>query len=103
MLGGLGSVTKDIPPFVIQQGYNCVSGLNLVGLRRAGLSTEAIAALRVAFRILYKEGRTQSGALEMITADLGSISEVAEFVGFIKASKIGISPARDPGRTRRSE
>jgi UDP-N-acetylglucosamine acyltransferase len=103
MLGGLGSVTKDIPPFVIQQGYNCVSGLNLVGLRRAGLSTEAIAALRVAFRILYKEGRTQSGALEMITADLGAIPEVAEFVGFIKASRIGISPARDPGRTRRSE
>ena len=103
MLGGLGSVTRDIPPFVIQQGYNCVSGLNLVGLRRAGMGTEAIAALRVAFRILYKEGRTQTGALEMIATDLGAIPEVAEFVEFIRATKIGISPARDPGRTRRSE
>ena len=103
MLGGLGSVTKDIPPFVIQQGYNCVSGLNLVGLRRAGLPAESIAALRVAFRVLYKEGRTQTGALEMIDADMGSIPEVEEFIGFIRASKIGISPARDPGRNRRSE
>jgi UDP-N-acetylglucosamine acyltransferase len=103
MLGGLGSVTKDIPPFVIQQGYNCVSGLNLVGLRRAGLGSEAIAALRVAFRILYKEGRTQTGALELIAADLGKIPEVAEFIGFIQSTKIGISPARDPGRTRRAE
>jgi UDP-N-acetylglucosamine acyltransferase len=103
MLGGLGSVTKDIPPFVIQQGYNCVSGLNLVGLRRAGIAATAIAALRDAFRILYKEGRTLTGALELIVADLGEVAEVAEFVGFIRASKIGISPARDPGRNRRSE
>jgi UDP-N-acetylglucosamine acyltransferase len=103
MLGGLGSVTKDIPPFVIQQGYNCVSGLNLVGLRRAGLAAEAIAALRDAFRILYKEGRTQTGALELISADLGVIPEVEEFVSFIKSTKIGISPARDPGRNRREE
>jgi UDP-N-acetylglucosamine acyltransferase len=103
MLGGLGSVTKDIPPFVIQQGYNCVSGLNLVGLRRAGISNESIAALRNAFRILYKEGRTQTGALGQIEADMGDVAEVAEFVAFIRASTIGISPARDPGRTRRSE
>jgi UDP-N-acetylglucosamine acyltransferase len=103
MLGGLGSVTKDIPPFVIQQGYNCVSGLNLVGLRRSGMSAESIAALRVAFRILYKEGRTQTGALEMIAADLGAVPEVAEFVTFIQQSKIGVSPARDPGRNRRQD
>jgi UDP-N-acetylglucosamine acyltransferase len=103
MLGGLGSVTKDIPPFVIQQGYNCVSGLNLIGLRRAGLCSESIAALRVAFRMLYKEGRTQTGALELIASDLGHVPEVVEFVEFIRSSTIGISPARDPGRNRRSE
>ena len=103
MLGGLGSVTKDIPPFVIQQGYNCVSGLNLVGLRRSGMEAEAVAALRVAFRILYKEGRTQTSALELIATDLGQVPEVAEFVAFIRETKIGISPARDPGRNRRSE
>jgi UDP-N-acetylglucosamine acyltransferase len=102
MLGGLGSVTKDIPPFVLQQGYNCVSGLNLVGIRRAGLSTESIAALRVAFRVLYKEGRSQTAALDLLTADLGHIPEVSEFVEFIRTSKLGVSPARDPGRNRRS-
>ncbi len=103
MLGGLGSVTKDIPPFVIQQGYNCVSGLNLVGLRRAGMAADSISALRDAFRVLYKEGRTLTGALEQIEADLGDVAEVRELITFIRSSKIGISPARDPGRTRRSE
>ncbi len=103
MLGGLGSVTKDIPPFVIQQGYNCVSALNLVGLRRSGMASESIASLRIAFRILYKEGRTLTGALDLIEADLGGVAEIAEFVAFIRESRIGISPARDPGRNHRSE
>ena len=102
MLGGLGSTTKDLPPFVLAQGYNCVSGLNLVGLRRSGMSNVAINAVRQAFRILYKEGRTQSGALDLIEADLGEVAEVAEFVEFIRSSTIGVSPARDNGRTRRS-
>ena len=102
MLGGLGSTTKDIPPFVLAQGYNCVSGLNLIGLRRSGMSAETIAAIRQAFRILYKEGRTQTGALAMIEADLGHVAEVAEFVEFVRASTVGVSPARDPGRNRPS-
>lgn len=102
MLGGLGSTTKDIPPFVLAQGYNCISGLNLIGLRRSGMTNEAINAVRQAFRILYKEGRTQSGALELIENDLGCHAEVMEFVEFIRASALGISPARDNGRTTRS-
>ncbi len=102
MLGGLGSATKDIPPFVICQGYNCVSGLNLIGLRRSGMASESIAGLRQAFRILYKEGRTQPGALEVIAGDLGAIDEVAELVRFIRSSTLGISPSRDPGRNART-
>jgi UDP-N-acetylglucosamine acyltransferase len=102
MLGGLGSTTKDIPPFVLAQGYNCVTGLNVVGLRRAGVSAEAIASLREAFRILFKEGRTMTRALERIESDLGSVSEVAEFVAFIRESSLGISPARHCDRMKRT-
>jgi UDP-N-acetylglucosamine acyltransferase len=102
MLGGLGSSSKDIPPFVLQQGYNCVSGLNTIGLRRAGLTSEAIAALREAFRILYKEGHAQTSALDRIEADLGKVSEVAEFVRFIRETTIGISPARSSDRKHRT-
>lgn len=102
MLGGLGSTTKDIPPFVLQQGLNCVSGLNVVGLRRAGLSAATIDALRASFRTFFKEGRTQREALERIEADHGSIPEVAEFVAFIRSSATGISPARESDRVRRT-
>ena len=102
MLSGLGSTSKDIPPFVLQQGYNCVTGLNTVGLRRAGLSTDSIAALREAFRILYKEGRSQNNALDRIEADLGAAAEVKEFVTFIRETTLGINPARSGERQRRS-
>jgi len=102
MLSGLGSTSKDIPPFVLQQGYNCVTGLNTIGLRRAGFSSETIAALREAFRILYKEGRSQSNALERIEADLGAITEVKEFVTFIRGTTLGINPARSGERQRRT-
>lgn len=98
MLGGLGSTTKDIPPFVLQQGYNCVTGLNVIGLRRAGFPGEAINALRQAFRILYKEGRTLSNALERIASDLSHIAQVAEFIEFIKGSTLGINPSREGAR-----
>ena len=96
MLGGMAATSKDIPPFVLQQGYNCVTGLNVVGLRRSGCSSTSIDGLRQAFRIFYREGRSQGCALDQIEADLGSISEVAEFVGFIRQSRIGINPARAP-------
>lgn len=102
MLGGLGSTSKDIPPFILQQGYNAVSGLNIVGLRRAGVSSDAIAALRDAFRILYKEGRTRGNALERIEADLSGVSEVDELVTFIRETTLGINPVRSGERENRT-
>lgn len=102
MLGGLASTTKDVPPFVLQQGYNCVSGLNLVGLRRAGMSSATISALRETFRIIYKEGRNQSAALERVEADLGYVPEVREFLEFVRHAPLGINPVRDSTRQRRT-
>ena len=98
MLGGFGATSKDIPPFILQQGYNCVTGLNLVGIRRAGFSARSIDALRQVFRILYREGMPLSAALERIESDLGDVAEVVEFVTFIRQSKIGINPARSQDR-----
>jgi UDP-N-acetylglucosamine acyltransferase len=101
MLSGLGSTSKDIPPFILQQGYNCVSGLNLVGIRRAGMSAETINRLRETFRVFYKEGRLPKSAIERIEADFGDVPEVREFLDFIQGSTLGVNPARDSSRQRR--
>ncbi len=102
MLGGLGSTTKDVPPFVLQQGYNCVSGLNVVGLKRAGFSHETIGAIRSCFRIFYKEGRSLTSSLDAIEADWGTFPEVLEWVHFVRESKLGINPARGDSRVHRT-
>ena len=99
MIGGMGASTKDVPPFVLQQGYNCVTGLNMVGMRRAGFSPEAIDAMRQAYRILYKEGRPQHQALDLIDSDFGHLAEVREFVTFIRSSVVGINPSREINRS----
>jgi UDP-N-acetylglucosamine acyltransferase len=98
MLGGMGASSKDIPPFVLQQGYNSVTGLNVIGMRRAGFSPAAIDAMRTAYRILYKEGRTRKAAIERIDSDLGEFPEVREFLDFIRTTTLGINPARDSDR-----
>lgn len=102
MLGGLGSTSKDVPPFVLQQGYNCVTGLNVIGLRRAGVSSEAIGALRTAYRTVFQEGRSLPSALDRVEADLGDHAEVLEFVSFIRESSLGINPARSADRQQRT-
>ena len=101
MVGGLGSTTKDIPPFVLVQGYNSVTNLNVVGLRRAGVPAASIVALREAFRTFYLEGRTLRAALERVMADQGEVPEVAEFVAFIHESSLGVAPARPYNKDRR--
>ncbi len=98
MLGGTGGTSKDVPPFILQQGYNCVTGLNIIGIRRAGFSAQSIDALRQVFRILYREGRPLPAALEQIEADFGHVAEVVEFVTFIRTSRTGINPARSLDR-----
>ena len=97
MLGGMGSTTKDIPPFILQQGQNCVTGLNLIGMRRAGLSRRPSTRCGRRSGSSIARAWSQNAALERIESELGTISEVAEFVTFIRESKTGINPMRSLG------
>src|SRR5690606_24806448 len=98
MLGGLCASTRDVPPFILQQGYNCVTGLNVIGMRRSGIERAAIDAVRAAFRMMYKEGRSRQDACNRIEEDLGACKEVMEFITFIRESKNGINSAREADR-----
>jgi UDP-N-acetylglucosamine acyltransferase len=60
---GTSGFGKDIPPYVAAAGINKVVGLNVVGLRRAGFTTEDRAEIKAAFRLLYESGLNVSQAL----------------------------------------
>jgi UDP-N-acetylglucosamine acyltransferase len=91
LLSGVGATSKDIPPFVMQRGLNTVSGLNLVGMRRAGFTLPQINGVRRLFHIMYGKRLTVSNALAEADAELGHIDVVAEFIKFVRASKRGIN------------
>jgi UDP-N-acetylglucosamine acyltransferase len=92
LLSGVSAVSKDIPPFWIMQGLNTVRGINLVGMRRAGIPAAEILAVRKAFRILYltRPALPITAALARIEAELGQHAAVRELLDFIGESKRGI-------------
>ncbi len=90
LLGGVSASTKDIPPFIIQHRLDCVVGVNVVGMRRAGIPPANIEAVRRAFRILYRSHLVVPAALARMEQELGQVPEVAELVAFIRASSRGI-------------
>jgi len=64
-------------------------GINVVGMRRAGIGPEVRTEIKEAFKLLYRSGLNVSQALEAIKGKLKS-KEVAHMVAFIEASKRGI-------------
>jgi UDP-N-acetylglucosamine acyltransferase len=91
MIGGNSRVNNDAPPFFLYSDFNIApKGLNLVGLRRAGISAADVAVLKQAYRLLYRSGLTLAVALERIEAECDS-DYARHLVRFIRASKRGIS------------
>lgn len=90
MVGGNTRVNSDLPPFFLYSDFNVAAkGLNMVGLKRAGLSLEEIKTLKTAYRLLYRSGLKQEEALRRIEADLPG-PHIRELASFIRSSQRGI-------------
>jgi UDP-N-acetylglucosamine acyltransferase len=92
MVQGSSAFGKDLPPFVVAAERNSVFGLNVVGMRRAGLSTNDRDEIKEAFKLVYLSGLNTSQALEKAkTMTFGAPAH--EFLDFIAGSKKrGICP-----------
>jgi len=98
LLSGCSITTKDILPFTMQQGIDNVVGVNVVGMRRAGMDPAEINAVRRAFRIIFREGMVLPTAMGQIEQELGDIKPVRELLTFIRESARGINLMRDRGQ-----
>ena len=92
MMAGGSAAQKDIPPFCMTRSttLNKVMGLNTVGLRRAGLSSEERLILKRAFKILYQSNLLIPEALIKLETEFES-DLVGEICDFIKQSQRGIA------------
>jgi UDP-N-acetylglucosamine acyltransferase len=101
MVGGQAHVVKDIPPFVTVDGKSTfVVGLNLVGLRRAGISREEIDQLKAAYRLIYRSGMRWPDLLEALAREF-TTGPAAAFHAFFSGGKRGFTPERRLPRTLR--
>ena len=90
MLSALSAINKDVPPYMLCGGRPAVvQGINVVGLRRSGISPAGRSEIKQAYKLLYRSDLNVSQALDAIERDCAS-PEVKHLVAFVKASERGI-------------
>jgi UDP-N-acetylglucosamine acyltransferase len=92
IIGGCSKVVQDVPPFMLADGNPAKSRtINKIGLERNGVSEEAQAALKQAYKILFRDGLTISNALAKIESELPPLPEIQHLVQFSRGSERGLS------------
>ena len=92
MLGGGCGISKDVPPFCTSKpcSPNEILTLNVVGMRRVGMSADERSQIKKAFNILYRSGLNVKDAVGKIRESF-SLSPALEFCSFIDESERGIA------------
>ncbi|MHC4199249.1 MAG: acyl-ACP--UDP-N-acetylglucosamine O-acyltransferase [Planctomycetota bacterium] len=82
MVAGGARVTRDVPPFCLMEGESRLRGLNRVGMRRSGLSKEAMSEIGRAYRAIFmRRSRADLAAKKLLAADpADGAREMVEFV-----------------------
>ncbi|WP_305483632.1 acyl-ACP--UDP-N-acetylglucosamine O-acyltransferase [Paramuribaculum intestinale] len=91
MLQGGALVNNDIPLYVKAARVPIsFAGVNSIGLRRRGFSSDTIREIQEIYRYLYLSGLNNSDAVERIEAELPATPERDEIILFVRNSKRGI-------------
>src|SRR5260221_1387149 len=85
MMRGLSRTSRDVPPFCIMDGTHTLRSINVIGLKRAGISNKSIHALRSAFGGLFGTRRNLKLAIAQLLEPGNLAPEVIEMVDFIRA------------------
>jgi UDP-N-acetylglucosamine acyltransferase len=91
MISGGSLVRKDVPPFTksAREPLSYV-GINSIGLRRRGFTSEKIKDIQDIYRIIFLRGLNTSQAIDMIEAEISATPERDEILSFISRSSRGI-------------
>jgi UDP-N-acetylglucosamine acyltransferase len=105
MIGGVTGVNTDVIPYGIATGDHAVlGGLNIVGLKRRGVSRAAIHATRAAFRAIFLDGVgslfERARRARVTWPEVAPVQEIVDFV--LADAKRGLCVA-DPARVRPDE
>jgi len=98
MVSGGSLVRKDIPPYTkaAKEPLSYV-GINSIGLRRRGFSSEKINEIQNIYRILFQKNNNTTQASRILEAELDATPERDEVLTFIKNSQRGIMKGYSSG------
>jgi UDP-N-acetylglucosamine acyltransferase len=102
MIAGLARITQDLAPFLLVAERNEVSGLNLVGLKRRGVSREAIAEIKDCFHDVFAAGDPRKRAAARLAAGVRT-AEAKRFLEFFSAGKRGFARPHGPAGVTATE
>ncbi len=92
MIGGNAKIVQDCLPFVITDGSpGRASGLNVVGLRRAGCTASDLQQLKAAYHTLLRSGLSLDAAIAQLEAQQHLL--VAHLAHFARTAKRGFCHA----------
>lgn len=103
MVGGCCALAQDLPPFTrAAGGYRAkMYGLNSVGLRRHGFSTDRISVLKRAYDMLFRSRHRTAEAVKLVKAEFGDQPDVMTMLAFLDGTKRGI--CRSVGKDQEDE
>jgi UDP-N-acetylglucosamine acyltransferase len=85
------ALSQDLPPYVLAEGDPArPRGINSEGLKRRGFSNEAIAAIRRAYKTLYRSGHKLDEARAVISGEAADVPELALLDQFLGVPGRGI-------------
>lgn len=92
VMTAVGSVIlQDVPPYLMAAGNTASPyGINVEGLKRRGFTSDAITALKRAYRTIYKSGLMLEEAKTKLVEEAKTQADVQLFVDFLNLSKRGI-------------
>ncbi|MFM9913497.1 MAG: acyl-ACP--UDP-N-acetylglucosamine O-acyltransferase [Methylophilaceae bacterium] len=92
VITAVGSVVfKDIPPYVTASGYDAnPHGINAEGLKRRGFSSARIAAIKRAYKLLYRNSLTLEEAKAAIQEQGEASADIELLLNFLNTATRGI-------------
>lgn len=93
MVGAQSKVVQDIPPFMLVDGEPAeAKGINAIGMQRRGISHEAQAEVKKAFKIIYESKQPTEKIIEELKKRLRPLEEINHIIKFLEQeSRRGIS------------
>jgi UDP-N-acetylglucosamine acyltransferase len=96
MIGGGGRISRDVAPFTLAAERNASIGLNLVGLRRRGVSRQAMDELKRAYREVLGApvGNPRALADQCLSSGRYETDEARLFLQFFREGRRGFARPR---------